>query len=184
MPRVVDNPFKLFHRLHETGGGLLVRHFLGQDMPPAQGAEVAVPAAPLPHGLGHVEVAMVVQVGTLVEVAFIAPGQKAHLPAFPVRAVILLREPVLLAYDGIVGQHPDGFHPHGVDGFVFPGRHGIHFGQRHLEGDRQVRVLRHDAAVLHGKQGEFPLQRFGFQYVSHGFLSGFNIRNIFLRRIR
>lgn len=164
MPRVVDNPFELFHRLHETGGGLLVRHFFGQDMPPAQGAEVAVPAAPLPHGLGHVEVAAVVQVGALVEVAFITPCQEAHLPTFPVRPVALFREPVLLAHDGIVGQHPDGLHPHGVDSFVFPGRHGVHLGQRHLEGDRQVRVLRHDAAVLYGKQGEFPFQCLSFQY--------------------
>lgn len=86
-------------------------------------------------------------------------------------AVALLDKPILLVYDAVGRQHLDCLYPRRMDRGILRTRHRIEFGQVHTESDRDVGVLRDDAALFDGKQREAVFQRGGFQYVSHSLSS-------------
>ncbi|CCY05087.1 predicted protein [Eggerthella sp. CAG:1427] len=164
---IVHNPCELVCRFKEFQYGVLVADFLRDDEAPAQRVEVALPATALFGGLRQEQVTPMVKERTLVEVPLETAAQKAHLLLLKLRFVTLLDKPVLLVYDAEVRQHLDCLAPRPVYGFVLRCGHGVDFGERHLESDRDVRILRHDAAVLHAHQRKLALQRGGFHYVSH-----------------
>ena len=137
---VVHDAGELFRSLHEFLRRLPVQ-FLGDDMPTAQRAEVALHTVALLRGLRQEEVAGVLQVGTLVEVTLKRTAQETHVIFVQLWLVLLLDEPVLLVDDGIVGQHLDGLAPAAVYGLVFRTRHSVEFRQLHLVGDREVGIL-------------------------------------------
>ena len=87
-----------------------------------------------------------------------------------VRLVALLHEEILLVHDAVVRQHLDRFRPGGVHRLVLGTGQCEKFGQFHLIGYGDVRVLADDAAILHGQQRELAFQRGCFHYVSHAFL--------------
>ena len=89
------------------------------------------------------------QVRTLVEVALKGTAQKTHALLLQFGLVGLTDEPVLLVHDGEVRQYPDGLAPATVYRLVFRACHGVQLRQLHLEGDRDVGILRDDAAVFH-----------------------------------
>ena len=186
VPGVVHDMLELLHRFQETGRHVLVGNLPGQQESPAEGAEVTLPAVALTGGLCQIQVTAVVQVRPLVEVPLIAAREEAlFLPAV-LGTVALLREPVLLADDAVLGQYPGGLYPGGVHGLILFRRHRVQLGKLHLEGHGQVGVLAHDAAVLHREQGELAFQRFRFQYISHDcrfFLFANNLKTL-LRWIR
>ena len=137
---VVHDAGELFRSLHEFLRCLPVQ-FLGDDMPTAQRAEVALYTVALLRGLRKEEVAGVLQVGTLVEVTLKRAAQETHVVLVKFRLIAFLDEPVLLVDDGIVGQHLDGLAPAAVYGLVFRTRHSVEFRQLHLVGDREVGIL-------------------------------------------
>ena len=137
---VVHDAGELFRSLHEFLRRLPVQ-FLGDDMPTAQRAEVALHTVALLRGLRQEEVAGVLQVGPLVEVTLKRTAQKTHVIFVQLWLVLLLDEPVLLVDDGVVGQHLDGLAPAAVYRLVFRTRHGVEFRQLRLVGDREVGIF-------------------------------------------
>ena len=98
-----------------------------------------------------------------------------------------MSHPVLLVDDAVFGQDLDGLAPRGVDRFVLGGGYGEQLRELDTIGDRDVRVLADDAAVLHRQKRELARDRGGFQYVSHAcasFLFAGNSRRGALRLIR
>lgn len=152
MGGVVHDMLELLHRF-EAGRHVLVGNLLGSRNPRQRVLEVTLPAVALTGGLCQIQVTAVVQVRPLVEVPLIAAREEAlFLPAV-LGTVALLREPVLLADDAVLGQYPGGLYPGGVHGLILFRRHRVQLGKLHLEGHGQVGVLAHDAAVLHREQG-------------------------------
>ena len=168
---LVHNPLKLLGGFDELAGGISVAYFLGDDMPTAERGKIALLPATVLGRLGQEQVAGVIQERTLVEVPLKTAGEKTHLLLLQIRTVALLDKPVLLVYDAVGRQDLDCLHPSRVDGGIFRTRHGIEFGQVHTEGDRDVGILRDDAALFDGKQREAVFQRGGFQYIPHSLSS-------------
>ena len=108
------------------------------------------------------QVAGVREERAFVEVPLKAPAQEAQVVPVRFRPVLLLDEEVLLVYDGILRQHLHRLVPSRVDRLVLAPCNGKQFRKFHPEGDRHVRLLAHDAAVLHRQQ------RAGIDIVSDG----------------
>ena len=164
---LVHNPLELLGRFEELAGGILVPYLLGDDMPTAEGREVALLPAAVLGCLGQEQVAGVIQERSLVEVSLETAGEETHILLLQVRMVTLLDKPVLLVHDTVGRQYLDRLYPSRMDGSILRTCHRIEFGQVHPKGDRDVGVLREDAPLFDGKQREAVFQRGGFQYVSH-----------------
>ena len=184
--RIVQDTLELIHGLHEFHCRFFV-HLFGYDVAPTEGREVRLHPHPLFGRLRQKQVARVVEVGTFGEMPLVAAREEAHLRVARLRAVSLADEPVLLVDDAVFGQDLDGLAPRGVDRFVLGGGYGEQLRELDTIGDRDVRVLADDAAVLHRQKRELALERGGFQYVSHAcasFLFAGNSRRGALRLIR
>ena len=136
-------------------------------MPPTEGAEIALLAAPLFGRLRQIQETRVFQVRTLVEMTLERTREETHVVLLQFRSVLFAHEPVLLVDDTVIGQDLDGLAPRSVYGLVFRARYRVEFGQLHLEGHRDVGVFGEDAAVLDGQQRKFGLQCRGFKCISH-----------------
>ena len=184
MAGIVHDTLELFHSFQKPGRRVLVNHLLGQKGTATEAVKVTPLPAALTRGLRQIQVAFVVQVRALVEMALIAFRQEALFTVPEIRTVGLLREPVLLADNRKIRQHFDSLYPGRVDSLVFGRSHSKQFGKFHLKGHGQVGVLADNAAVLHRQQGELTFKRFSFQYISHFFLLLVSNRNNLLRWIR
>ena len=167
---VIHDALELLAALHKTGDGLPVRHFFRDDEIPCEGVEAARRAAALLGRLGQEQVAGVLQVRTLVEVPLETAAKETQIVLADVGTVAFLNEEVLLVNDAVVRKHLDRLRPCRMDGLVFRLCEREKFGQLHLVGHGDVRVLADDVAVFHGQQRELAFQRRCFHYVSHTFL--------------
>ena len=139
-------------------------------MPPTEGIEIALLAAPLFGRLRQVQETRVFQVRTLVEMTLERTREETHVVLLQFRPVLLAHEPVLLVDDAVIGQDLDGLAPCRMYGLVFGGGHGVQLRQLDLEGHRDVRLFGEDAAVLDSQQRKFRFERRCFKYVSHSSL--------------
>lgn len=98
MAGIVHDTFELFHGFEELHHSIPVRDFLGEDVSPAQGTEVAPAAGPFTRGLGQVQETAVPQIRAFVEMAGIALGQETFRN-ISLRTVAFPGEPVLLVHD-------------------------------------------------------------------------------------
>ena len=96
---VSDDAFKLSHRFHKALHRFLVPDFLRHQKTTAERVPVALLPGAFLGGLGKEKVASVVQVGTLVEVAFKTAGKEAEFIPADVRLVFLGDENILLVQD-------------------------------------------------------------------------------------
>ena len=108
---------KLIHGLHVPLCHVPV-HLLGDDVTTAECGEVALHSVTFLGSLGEIEIARMLQEGTLVEVPFKAAGEEAHAVLVQFRLIGLTDEPVLLMHDAVVGQYLDGLAPAAVNGLV------------------------------------------------------------------
>ena len=168
---LVHNPLELLGGFEELAGGILVPYLLGDDMPTAEGREVALLPAAVLGCLGQEQIAGVIQERSLVEVPLETAGEETHILLLQVRTIAFLDEPILLVHDAVGWQYLDCLHPSRMDGGILRTCHRIKFGKFDPEGDRDVGVFREDASLFDGKQRKAVLQRSGFQYVSHSFSS-------------
>lgn len=167
-PRIVQNALHLGDTLQKTGHGLPVADLLRDDEAPTQHGRGTRLPQPFGGALRDEEVAGVAQKGTLVEVAFIGPGEKRAFGLGIGCFVTLLDEEVLLVDDGVVREDLQSLDPGGVQRLVLLGRQGEELRERHAEGGRHVGELREDAVPLDGQQREFRLEGRSFQGSSHG----------------
>lgn len=177
-PRIVQDALHLGDALQEAGHGIPVADLLRNDEAPAQHGRGTRLPQPFGGALRDEEVAGVAQKGSLVEVAFIGPGEKRALGLGIGCFVTLLDEEVLLVDDGVVREDLQRLDPGGVQRFVLFGRQGEELRECHAEGGRHVSELREDAVPLDGQQREFRLEGRSFQGSSHGISvwGGFDIR--------
>ena len=179
---VVHDLLELPDGFEEPRNRLPVFYLLGDKPALAEGGERAFLTAPHLRGLGQEQIAGVREERAFVEVPLKAPAQEAKVVPVRFRPVLLLDEEVLLVYDGILRQHLHRLVPSRVDRLVLAPRDGEQFRQFHPEGDRHVRLLAHDAAVLHRQQRELAFERRRFHYVFHSFQClKINNRGIFRR---
>ncbi len=98
-----------------------------------------------------------------------AAAEKTQVVLANVGTVAFLDEEVLLVHDAVVRQHLDRFRPCRMDRLVFRLCEREKFGQFHLIGHGNVRILADDTPVLYREQRKFAFQRRCFHYVSHTF---------------
>ena len=98
-PAVIDDAFKLSHRFHEALHRFLVPDFLRHQKTTAERVPVALLPGAFLGGLCKEKVAGVMQVGTLIKVAFKTAGKKAEFIPADVRLVFLGDENILLVQD-------------------------------------------------------------------------------------
>ena len=177
-PRIVQDALHLGDILQKTGHGLPVADLLRDDEAPAQHGRGTRLPQPFGGALRDEEVAGVAQKGSLVEVAFIGPGEKRALGLGIGCFITLLDEEVLLVDDGVVREDLQRLDPGGVQRLVLLGRQGEELREHHAEGGRHVCELRENAVPLDGQQREFRLEGRSFQGSSHGISvwGGFDIR--------
>ena len=96
---IINDTFKLFYRFHEAFHRFLVPDFLRHQKTTAEHVPVALLPGAFPGGLGKEQVAGVVQVGTLVEMAFKTAGEEAEFVLSDVRLVFLGDENILFVQD-------------------------------------------------------------------------------------
>ena len=72
-------------------------------MPPTEGIEIALLAAPLFGRLRQVQETRVFQVRTLVEMTLERTREETHVVLLQLRSVLLAHEPVLLVDDAVIG---------------------------------------------------------------------------------
>lgn len=96
---VIHDTLELSHRLHETLQRLPVLYLLRHQKLPAQRVPVALLPGAFSGGLGEKQVAGMVEVGPLVEVAFKTAGEEAQTVFSDVGAVFLRDENILLVDD-------------------------------------------------------------------------------------
>ena len=96
---VINDTFKLSHRFHEAFHRFLVPDFLRHQKTTAERVPVALLPGAFPGGLGEEQVTGVVQVGTLVEMAFKTAGEEAEVILPAVRLVFLGDENILFVQD-------------------------------------------------------------------------------------
>ena len=141
--------------------------FLRRDTPTAEGGKIGLLAHTLLCGLCQIQVTLVRQIRTLVEMTLEAPVKKRQIIFLQFRLIVLRHKPVLLVRHSEAGQYFDSLAPCGVHGLVFLRCDGEQLRQRNLVAHGYVGVLADDTAVFHCQQWEFRLQSCGFQYISH-----------------
>ena len=121
-------------------------------------------------GLGEEQVAVVLQVRTLVEVSLKGTAQETEVFLLKLRCVTLLNEEVLLVYDTVVRQDLDRLGPCRVYRLILRLCDGEEFGKLHTISDRDVGILADDAVVLNRQNRELAFEGSCFHYISHDFL--------------
>ena len=164
---VVDDALKLVATLQETCHRILVLHLFRNDEIPGECREIALGTATFLRRLGQKEVACVPQIRSLIEMPFKGTGEETEVVPLDVGRVVLLDEPVLPVHDAVIRQYLYRFRPCRVDGLVFVPRHREEFGQFHLIGYRNIRVLADDAVVFHRQNRKLAFQRGCLHYISH-----------------
>ncbi len=119
--KLTDN----FHRLYNF---VFIGDFLGDNISPAEGGEVALLPVTVFGRLGQEQVAGVIQEGSLVEVSPETAGEETHILLLQVRTIAFLDEPILFVYDAVGRQYLDCLHPSRMDGGILRTRHRIKFG--------------------------------------------------------
>lgn len=117
---------------------------------------------------------MCLKYGPLIEMPFKGTGEETEVVPLDVGRVVLLDEPVLPVHDAVIRQYLYRFRPCRVDGLVFVPRHREEFGQFHLIGYRNIRVLADDAVVFHRQNRKLAFQRGAFitfliRFVCYGY---------------
>ena len=121
-------------------------------------------------GLGEEQVAVVLEVRTLVEVSLKGTAQETEVFLLQLGCVTLLNEEVLLVYDTVVRQDLDRLGPCRVYRLILRLCDGEEFGKLHTISDRDVGILADDAVVLNRQNRELAFEGSCFHYISHDFL--------------
>ena len=121
-------------------------------------------------GLGEEQVAVVLEVRTLVEVSLKGTAQETEVFLLQLGCVALLNEEVLLMYDTVVRQDLDRLGPCRVYRLILRLCDGEEFGKLHTIADRDVGILADDAVVLNRQNRELAFEGSCFHYISHDFL--------------
>ena len=121
-------------------------------------------------GLSKEQVAVVLQVRTLVEVALERAAEETQIFLLKFRCVALLNEEVLLMHDTVVRQDLDRLGPCRVYRLILRLCDGEEFGKLHTIADRDVGILADDAVVLNRQNRELAFEGSCFHYISHDFL--------------
>lgn len=157
-PRIVHDALELPDGFHEFRRRAAV-YLLRNDMPAAQGAEIALLPAAFFRRLRQIDVAPVVQVGPLVEMPLESAREETRILFLQVGSVAFAHEPVLLVQNGKRGQDFQCLAPRPMQRLVLRSRYGVQFGKHDLECRRDVRILREDAALFHRQQRELRFER-------------------------
>ena len=121
-------------------------------------------------GLGEEQVAVVLEVRTLIEVSLKGAREETEVFLLKLGCVTLLNEEVLLVYNTVVRQDLDRLGPCRVYRLILRLCDGEEFGKLHTIADRDVGILADDAVVLNRQNRELAFEGSCFHYISHDFL--------------